>query len=82
MLRSREATGYICVYLHINMFFKKTNRIDFPYTVKFRKYKPWADIFSNGFLLGFCSGKLIFGGAYYWREFCISKWVGIDNKTV
>ena len=27
-------------------------------------------------LLGLFSGDRIFGGAYYWKEFCISKWVG------
>ena len=27
------------------------------------------------------SGELIFGGAYYWKEFCTSKWVGLDNKN-
>ena len=32
-------------------------------------------------MLGLFSGELIFGGAYYWKEFCISKWVGLDNKT-
>ena len=21
------------------------------------------------------------GGAYYWNEFCVSKWVGLDNKN-
>ena len=25
--------------------------------------------------------ELIFEGAYYWREFCVSKWVGFDNKN-
>ena len=25
--------------------------------------------------------ELIFGGAYNWKEFCVSKWVGLDNKT-
>ena len=25
--------------------------------------------------------ELIFGGAYYWREFCISIWVGLDSKN-
>ena len=24
---------------------------------------------------------LIFGGAYYWNEFCVSKWVGLDDKN-
>ena len=28
------------------------------------------------------SVELNFGGAYYyWKEFCISKWVGLDNKN-
>ena len=31
--------------------------------------------------MGLLSGELIFGGAYYWREFCVSKWVGLDNKN-
>ena len=21
----------------------------------------------------------LFSGEYYWREFCLSKWVGLDN---
>ena len=33
------------------------------------------------FLLGLFSGELIFGGAYYWKEFCVSKWVGLDKKN-
>ena len=32
-------------------------------------------------LVGLFSAELIFGGAYNWREFCVSKWVGLDNKT-
>ena len=32
-------------------------------------------------MLGLFSGELIFGGAYYWKEFCASQWVGLDNKT-
>ena len=31
--------------------------------------------------LGLFSGELIFGEAYYWKEFCVSKWVGYDNKN-
>ena len=27
------------------------------------------------------STALIFGGAYYWKEFCISKWVWLVNKN-
>ena len=33
----------------------------------------------NAVLLGLFSGELIFGGDCYWKEFCISKWVGFDN---
>ena len=35
----------------------------------------------KAFLLGLFSGELIFRGAYYWKEFCISKWVGLDNNN-
>ena len=38
--------------------------------------KPWAYICSKGLFAG-----LIFGGAFYWKEFCVSKWVGLDNKN-
>ena len=30
---------------------------------------------------GLFSGELVFRGAYYWKEFCVSKWVGLDNKN-
>ena len=30
--------------------------------------------------MGLFSGELIFSGAYYWKEFCVSKWVWLDNK--
>ena len=33
------------------------------------------------FLLVLFSGELIFGAAYYWKEFCVSKRVGLDNKN-
>ena len=32
-------------------------------------------------LLGLFWGELTFGGAYYWKEFCVSKLVGLDNKN-
>ena len=32
-------------------------------------------------MLGLFSGELIFGGAYYWKEFCVSKWIELDNKN-
>ena len=33
------------------------------------------------FLLGLFSGELIFGGAYYWREFCVQSGLGLTIKT-
>ena len=33
------------------------------------------------FLLDVFSGVLIFGGACYRKEFCVSKRVGLDNKN-
>ena len=32
-------------------------------------------------LLGLFSEELIFGGSYYWKESCVSEWVGLDNKN-
>ena len=31
--------------------------------------------------MGLFSGHLFFEGAYYWREFCVSKWIGLAIKT-
>ena len=51
---------------------------------KYRKIpiiSPGLIFVQKAFLLGLFSGKLLFGGAYYWKEFCIPKWVGLDNKN-
>ena len=37
-------------------------------------------IVQKAIFLGLFSGERIFGGAYYWKEFCISKWAALDNK--
>ena len=42
---------------------------------------PGLIFVQKAFLLVLFSGEPIFGGAYYWKEFCVSKWVGLDNKT-
>ena len=42
---------------------------------------PRLIFIQKAFLLGLFSGELIFGGAYYWKEFCVSKWVGLVNKN-
>ena len=51
---------------------------------QFRKIliiSPGLIFVQKAFLLGLFSGELIFGGACYWKEFCVSKWVGLDNKN-
>ena len=42
---------------------------------------PGLIFVKKAILLSLFSGELIFGGAYNWKEFCVSKWVGLDNKT-
>ena len=43
---------------------------------------PGLIFVQKAFLVGLFSGELIFGGAqYYWKEFRVSKWVGLDNKN-
>ena len=42
---------------------------------------PGLIFVQKALVLGLFSGELIFGGAYYWKEFCVSKWVGLDNKN-
>ena len=34
---------------------------------------PGIIFIQKAFLLGLFLGELIFGGAYYWKEFCVSK---------
>ena len=41
---------------------------------------PGITFVQKAFLLGLFSWELIFGRAYYWREFYVSKRVGLDNK--
>ena len=47
------------------------------YTVKFQKIiSPGAYIFQRSFLRGVFLEGLIFGGAYVWREICVSNQLG------
>ena len=32
--------------------------------------------------MGLFSGEPIFGGACYRKEFCVSKWAGLEPKTI
>ena len=52
--------------------------------LKYRKItvmSPGLIFVQKAFSLGLFLGELVFGGAYYWKEFCVSKWVGLDNKN-
>ena len=42
---------------------------------------PGLIFVQKAFLLGLSSGELIFGGAYFRKEFCVSKWVWLVNKS-
>ena len=43
--------------------------------------RPGLIFVQKAVLLGLVSGELIFGGAYYWKELRVSKWVWLDNKN-
>ena len=42
---------------------------------------PGLIFLQKAVLLSLVSGELIIREAYYWKEFCFSKWVGLDNKN-
>ena len=44
---------------------------------KIPKISPGAYIFQRPFLRGLFLEGLIFGGAYLWREICVSKSIGL-----
>ena len=41
---------------------------------------PGLVFVQKAFLTGLFSGELFFGGGYYRKEFCFSKWVGYGLK--
>ena len=52
--------------------------------MKYRKIPiigPGLIFVQKAVLLCLFLGELIFGGTYYWKEFCVSKWVGLNNKN-
>ena len=42
---------------------------------------PGLMFVQKAFLLGLFSGELIFGEAYYWKDFCVLKWFALDNNN-
>ena len=63
------------------------HHVVYPFIVNYCKIsdKSWAYIkkfCSKGFfdrLTNVFLGELIFRGNYYWMEFCVSKWFGLDS---
>ena len=54
------------------------------YLASYRKISiisPGFIFVQKAFLLGLYSGELIFGGACYCKEFCVSKWVWLVNRN-
>ena len=43
-------------------------------------YRNFTVFARKAFVVGLFSGELICGRAY-WREFCVSKWIGLKIKT-
>ena len=77
-------TSYRSVFispdLHVAWLFNQPEHPLFDYR-KIPIISPGLIFVQKVFLLGLFLGELIFGGAYNWKEFCVSKWVGLDNKT-
>ena len=67
-----ECILWILISLRVSAIFLA---IRYLFTLHVKKFVQKA------FLLGLFLGELIFGGAYYWKEFCVSKLVGLDNKN-
>ena len=65
-----QSLYHVCVLGSINETYRK-----FPII------SPGLIFAQKAFLLGLFSGELIFGGACYRKEFCVSKWCGLSIKT-
>ena len=66
---------------HVGMFILRRFKVimsnhGHPEYRKIPKISPEAYIFQRPFLRGLFLGGLIFGGAYLWRDICVSKSVG------
>ena len=72
-------TGILAIILLYPSHFLRTAKRERPWSHLI--ISPGLIFVQKAFLLGLFSGERIFGGAYYWKEFCVSKWVGLDNKN-
>ena len=66
------------VLIYINLLFLLVFSLFVFYIYrKIPKISPGAYIFQRPFLRGLFMEGLIFGGAYLWREICVSKSIGL-----
>ena len=61
--------AYLHIFRHAQLQYRKIPIIS-----------PGLIFVQKAVFMGLFSGELIFGGAYYWKVFCVSKWVGLDDK--
>ena len=61
--------AYLYIFRHAQLQYRKIPIIS-----------PGLIFVQKTVFLDLFSGELIFGGAYYWKVFCVFKWVGLDNK--
>ena len=73
-------------YVHVKQYSRRTRKThkcminldrERYVHVKISKISPGAFIFQRPFLRGLFMEGLIFGGAYLWREICVSKSIGL-----
>ena len=68
--------GFFCFnLLSIRQVFPISENVYSRYR-KIPKISPGAYIFQRPFLRGLFLEGLVFGGAYLWREICVSKSIG------
>ena len=83
-MHSYIETTFCCLFV---FFAQKGHVTEFWYNGFRQSYRkipiisPGLIFVQKALVLGLFSGELIFEGAYYWRELCVSKWVGLDNKN-
>ena len=68
------------IFGNLNSPFQGWKHINITYC-KIPIISPGLIFVQKAVLLGVFSVELIFGGACYWKEFCVSKWVGLVNKN-
>ena len=71
-----DKTVQVLIYINLLFLFVFSLFVFYIYR-KNPKISPGAYIFQRPFLRGLFLEGLIFGGAYLWREICVSKSIGL-----